>query len=113
MPFCEPLAHECFPCKNFFSPFPVFTRTSFMRTSLKSFITPPCVPHCEGGKERGLLVAAVPHNDFSYILFIFSRDRLETCPYNIHGYHACTSRALSIAFTGHSSKQIIHPLQLS
>ena len=31
-----------------------------MRTSLGKFFTPPCVPPCEGGKERDLLVAATP-----------------------------------------------------
>src|SRR3990170_8118455 len=39
MLFCEPLAHECLLCKNFFSPspLPVSTRTGFTRTSFCTF----------------------------------------------------------------------------
>src|SRR3990172_2341890 len=44
MPFCEPLAHDCLLCKNFFSPFPVFTRTSFMRTCFCKFFYNPLHP---------------------------------------------------------------------
>ena len=49
-------------CKNIFSPFPVFTRTSFMRTCFSKFSYNPLAPFIKGD-----LVAAVLRYGFYQI----------------------------------------------